>query len=69
VKAWSDWMTTNVAPAASPASCDMTTFQKADRAGREVPRARHADHLPELGRAHSGYVPVAQLEKRMANVK
>ncbi|WP_430435277.1 DsbC family protein [Methyloversatilis sp.] len=68
-KAWSDWMTANVAPAAASASCDTAGLQKSVALGEKYRVRGTPTIFLSNGERIPGYVPVAQLEKRMAGVK
>jgi thiol:disulfide interchange protein DsbC len=69
VKAWNDWMTTNIAPPPAAASCDTTGLQKLSALGEKY-RVRGTPTLfLSSGERIPGYVPVAQLEKRLAGIK
>jgi len=69
LKAWNDWMTTNVAPASPAASCDMAGFQKAAALGEKYRVRGTPTIFLSTGERIPGYVPVAQLEKRLAAIK
>lgn len=68
-KAWSDWMTANVAPAAATAACDTAGLQKSVALGEKYRVRGTPTIFLSNGERIPGYVPVAQLEKRMAGVK
>ncbi len=69
VKAWTDWMTTNVAPAAAGASCDTAGLQKSVALGEKYRVRGTPTIFLSNGERIPGYVPVAQLEKRLSAVK
>lgn len=69
LKAWNDWMTTNVAPAPAAASCDTTGFQKVSALGEKYRVRGTPTIFLSSGERIPGYVPVAQLEKRLSAIK
>lgn len=68
-KTWSDWMTTNVAPAAATASCDTAGLQRSAALGEKYRVRGTPTIFLSTGERIPGYVPVAQLEQRIANIK
>ncbi|WP_374341897.1 DsbC family protein [Methyloversatilis sp.] len=68
-KAWSDWMTANVAPVAAGASCDTAGLQKSSSLGEKYRVRGTPTIFLSNGERIPGYVPVAQLEKRISSVK
>lgn len=69
VKAWSDWMTANVAPATAAASCDTAGLQKSAALGEKYRVRGTPTIFLSSGERIPGYVPIAQLEQRLANMK
>lgn len=69
LKAWNDWMTANVAPPAAGAVCDMTGLQKVTALGEKYRVRGTPTIFLSNGERIPGYVPVAQLEKRIAGIK
>ncbi len=69
VKAWTDWMTVNIAPAAPSASCDTAGLQKSMALGEKYRVRGTPTIFLSSGERIPGYVPVAQLEQRIANAK
>lgn len=68
-KAWTDWMTANVAPSSPQPSCDMSGLQKSAALGEKYRVRGTPTIFLSNGERIPGYVPVAQLEKRIASVK
>ncbi len=68
-KTWSDWMTTNVVPAAATASCDTAGLQRSAALGEKYRVRGTPTIFLSTGERIPGYVPVAQLEQRIANIK
>ena len=69
LKAWNDWMTANVAPPAASAACDMAGLQKVTALGEKYRVRGTPTIFLSNGERIPGYVPVAQLEKRIAGIK
>lgn len=68
-KAWLDWMQDGKAPPSAPAQCDSSVIERNIALGRQlrisgVPVIFLAD-----GTRMGGYVPAAELEKALSNVK
>jgi thiol:disulfide interchange protein DsbC len=68
-KSWTDWMTTNVAPATAAASCDTGGLEKSAALGEKYRVRGTPTIFLSNGERIPGYVPVAQLEKRLENMK
>ncbi|EGK70279.1 MAG: DsbC family protein [Methyloversatilis sp.] len=68
-KAWGDWMTANVQPPAAAASCDTAGLKKSVALGEKYRVRGTPTIFLSNGERIPGYVPVAQLEKRIAGVK
>lgn len=68
-KAWTDWMTANVPPSSPAASCDTAGLQKSAALGEKYRVRGTPTIFLSNGERIPGYVPVAQLEKRMSAVK
>lgn len=68
-KAWTDWMIEAKAPAAATATCDTAAIDKNVALGRKL----RIQGTPTLfladGSRIGGYVPVAELEKTLAQIK